>query len=228
MIFWLAIAALSALVAYAIVGRGAMRYALAYVLGTASGLPIQESDIGGEGMQSEYGRAYPIVDEGDRGAPSALGAAVSASMAMAAPSVVMPFPVVPKIAAPVRAPKAVVPEIVDTIESRAHAAGVLVSPEAATQAAALSTDQAEALRRFGNILDEAVRTIPREDGWIMLTADKLRELSAKYPAMPVSALAPLDTSAATAFAGAIASGDRENAFPSSVRSSMTAPNRRLS
>jgi hypothetical protein len=215
MIFWLAVAALSALIAYAIVGRGATRYALAYVLGTASGLPIQESDIGGDDTQGGYGRAYPSFDEGDAGITNAPSTAVSASVTtMAAPSVIMPFPVVPKIPAtpPVRAPKAAVPEIIDIIESRAHAAGVLVSPEAAAQAAALSSDRSEALRRFGPILEEAVRTIPREDGWIMLTADKLHELSEKYPAMPPSALAPVDVQDAVVFAGAIASGDRESAF----------------
>jgi hypothetical protein len=227
MIFWLSIALLSALIAYAIVGKGATHYVLAYVLGTAAGVPIHEgSDAPEEDVQNGYGRAYPMD---------------ASVMAMASPAVVS-APVAPPRApialagqaAPARtyvlgsSPVAPVPTIIDVIESRAHAAGVLMSPEAAALAAGLSAERAETLRVFGDILNDAVRTIPREDGWIMLTADTLRELSVKHPVAPVPAtvgadvpgnlsLASIDESAASAFAGAVASGDRESAF-SIVRS----------
>jgi hypothetical protein len=137
-------------------------------------------------------------------------------------------------AAPVFAPASAhvagsgIPHIADVIESRAHAAGVLMSPEAVETAAALTSDRAETLKLFGSILNEAVKTIPREDGWVMLTSDRLSELTggrkpvlqASAPAVreevrayaePVS-VASVDEAAAVEFVGAVLAHDRTTAF----------------
>jgi len=66
------------------------------------------------------------------------------------------------------------------IESRANMAGVLLSPEAAKEAVMLRDDRAETLKVFGDILNEAVRTLPREDGWILLSSDRFDELAKAY------------------------------------------------
>lgn len=210
MIFWLAIGLLSALVAYAIVGKGFTRHVLAYVLGTAAGVPIPQYYSVGEHTSNDYGTAYPI----DASVVSTPAAVIS----VAAPVAVVPAPIA--VVAPVSRPKAV-PATIDIIETRAHAAGVLMSPEAASLASGLSTNKEETLAIFGDILAEAVHSIPREDGWIMLTADKLRELSAKHPtavigsdpgANVIGSFSSTTEGAASAFADAVVSGDRESAF----------------
>lgn len=69
------------------------------------------------------------------------------------------------------------PSFQEIVESRAHASGVLMSPEATVAAEELHEDQAEALKIFGEILNEAVRTLPREDGWILLSSDRFEDLA---------------------------------------------------
>jgi hypothetical protein len=126
-----------------------------------------------------------------------------------------------------------IPQLHDVVESRAHAAGVLMSPEAVVAASELSGDRQTALRIFGDILNESVRSIPREDGWVMLTSDlfeqmKATVLSAEPPLDSAQAVAPVqapvtkttgaakpasvDEAAASEFAGAILSGDRDTAY----------------
>ncbi len=232
MIFWLAIGLLSAMIAYFIVGKGGMRSFLVYVLGGVAGVPIQktESERREEEHTPDYGRSYPELRHEEESARAYENAAAP-QVPTLEPTVHISAPPMPrsyvigsshtdtKLAGSFASTET--PDISALLESRAHAAGVLMSPEAVALAAALSGDRAEVLRIFGDILNEAVKTIPREDGWIMLTADRLRELSAKprwdvpatsYAAPAETAPGSIDESAASAFAGAILSGDRDSAF----------------
>ncbi|MBI3573906.1 hypothetical protein HY090_02550 [Candidatus Kaiserbacteria bacterium] len=208
MIFWLSIVLLSATIAYFIAGKDSMRYLLAYVLGGVAGVPMRDIEREREAEREEmYGAPYPSFDE----------------EAVQELSVVQPTPTPPlaTYAAPVfKVAEPVLPDVASVIESRAHAAGVLMSPEAVTLAIDLSPNRAEALRMFGDVLKEAVRTLPREDGWIMLTADRLNALRGnKVEIKPVASVgtvlrppASIDESAAAVFAGAVVSGNRESAF----------------
>lgn len=85
-----------------------------------------------------------------------------------------------------------IPELADVVESRAHGAGVLISPEAVTSALSLSKDRGEVLRVFGEILNEAVRVLPREDGWVMLTSERFDEI-AMTVTRPVTLATPTST-----------------------------------
>ena len=128
-----------------------------------------------------------------------------------------------------------IPPITNAIEARAHAAGVLLSPEALRDVIALSDNRSETLRQFGRILDEAVRTLPREDGWIMVTSEVLKTLSASVltpaaaptptpvaapaptaPTMPAEAqtqtAAAVSDSVVSKLAGDILSGKRDDVF----------------
>lgn len=69
-----------------------------------------------------------------------------------------------------------IPALASVLESRAHAAGVLLSPEALQRALALAPERAETLRLFGDVLNKALQTIPREDGWILLSSEKMTSL----------------------------------------------------
>ncbi len=227
MIFWLAVGLLSALIAYFIVGKGGVRSLLAYILGGVTGLPIQEHEE--RQNWAMYGTHYPVTDSETPYDGESVSAPRPAALA-AVPGPVSPRNYVigseeQKPAAPPAPVSALAqePDIHAVLESRAHAAGVLMSPEAVTLAAELSAGRQEALRLFGDLLNEAVKTIPREDGWIMLTADRLQALSAKQKmsqAVPAWYATPphtvpsgsLDEHAASEFAGAVLSADRENAF----------------
>lgn len=68
----------------------------------------------------------------------------------------------------------------EVIEARAHASGVLMSPEAVESALKLREDREETLKVFGEILNEAVRTLPREDGWILFSSDRFDDLASQY------------------------------------------------
>ena len=68
----------------------------------------------------------------------------------------------------------------DIIEARANAAGILLSPEAMKAALAMSDNQDEVLARFNDIVTDAVATLPREDGWILLSSDRFDDLAHKY------------------------------------------------
>jgi hypothetical protein len=207
-IFWLAIAGLSAFVAYGITGPGSLRHVMAYVLGGFVGVPVRyaEEAEGEADTHRIHNRPYPSFEE-----ESSLYENGHASVA--APAPVHTAPVAP---VSMKHPRTPIPALQDVIESRAHAAGVLMSPEAVALAADISRDRTETLRRFGAVIDEAVKTIPREDGWIMLTTDRLQAILSANPApvlpdehMP---LAGVDEHAAVEFAGAVVSGDRTNAF----------------
>jgi hypothetical protein len=239
MIFWTAIALLSALIAYFIVGQGGIRYLLAYISDLA-GVPSlkaieeREEAQGTETREDVYGVAYPEFEAADRSGTQYLES-VSAPVMTAPvrmPAAVIPAPMPALVAEPVQSPvkESGIPSLTGVIESRAHAAGVLVSPEAVAAAAKLSPDRAEALVIFGDILNKAIQTIPRDDGWVMLTSDRFETVrdtvmakrksdGIKAPAAfnvePIEAGAPLATatdSAASEFVGAILSKDRDTAF----------------
>jgi hypothetical protein len=232
-LFWFAVALLAALIAYFALGRRGFVNMFSGHIASIAGVPT-ESDIRhtlearGELVSS------PEVEQ--------------VTMSTAAPtlqfaSLPMTAPVSTSVAtsAPAQTLGEGIPSLEDVIESRAHAAGVLMSPEAVTSAVALSTDRTEVLKIFGTVLNDAVRTLPREDGWIMLTSDRLDTLAEKIApattvAPAVSTIASVMQSAppkaasvvqstsntaeeasASAFVGAVVSGNRELAF-SIVRS----------
>ena len=119
------------------------------------------------------------------------------------------------------------PESIESlIESRAHSAGVLLSPEALSMATYLGGSKEETLEIFGELLNEAVRIIPREDGWILISSDRFEQLSnsrgvdepiheTKTVASVISET--ISESIHTRIVAAILSGDRDTAF-SLVRS----------
>ncbi len=239
-LFWLAIGLLSALIAYFVAGKGGIRYLVSYAGGLSTQRPHTPAEVHEHQREAVYGAPYPTPDL----LAMHQSASIAAPIKTAAPVPTYKTEALPPVehlladVAPVtsRAPAPAVdgiPNISDVIESRAHAAGVLMSPEAVSLAAAVSSDRAESLRVFGNILNEAVRTVPRENGWVMLTTDRFTELAGKEKgvnAVPPSAAAfsapepvkvaadvatrnsPVDTAAAAAFAGAIVAGNRDTAF----------------
>jgi hypothetical protein len=113
-----------------------------------------------------------------------------------------------------------VPALESVIESRAHASGVLISPEALAEVVRFSSDRAETLQRFGDILNQAVRTLPREDGWILLSSDRLATLSgsAKKGTVHPEALQEVASAEAVSphaserIVRAVLSGMRDDAF----------------
>jgi hypothetical protein len=125
-----------------------------------------------------------------------------------------------------------IPQIHDVIESRAHAAGILMSPEAVVLAGEMSADRGTSLKLFGDVLNEAVRTLPREDGWIMLTSDRFEVIKSTVLSLPTDVVVSgpiiaeqatrpvpvtmkpvtVDEAAASEFVGAILSGDRDTAY----------------
>ncbi|MES2135390.1 MAG: hypothetical protein V4449_04070 [Patescibacteria group bacterium] len=235
-LFWLAIGLLSAFAAYFVAGKGGIRYILGYAGGRFIPQHQSPAEVHEHQREALYGTPYPNADiPVHQTAPAFTESVAPAPVAYRAPVA----PVVPAFTAAVVVPPpqaktpAVdgVPDVRDVIESRAHAAGVLMSPEAVTLAVSASPDRVEALRIFGNILNEAVRTVPRENGWVMLTTDRFADLAGTEKGTPIvpptaSAFAPsepapisvdtptktIDTAGASAFAGAVALGNRDVAF----------------
>ena len=214
MLFWLAVVLWSVGITYIFMGKGSMQFVAERVMSLAG--------MSGYAPQYDYDREDMSYENGH-------DATYNQSVAYAPPvpqPAVAPAPTQREEAHTTRTQVAVdgLPALSDVIESRAHAAGVLLSPEAVVLVSTLHTDRAEALRVFGDILNEAVRTIQREDGWILLSADRVRELiqsvahiealpTAAIPVAPQSSVAPvLDDSAITRFVGALLSGDRDTAF----------------
>lgn len=220
LLFWLAVALFSAIVAYYVVGKGSMQFVYAHIAkmtGVPMGSTVYEFQNEEPTYEETYGPPHPAVEV--EPAPVVLSA-----VAAPAPKVVM------TAATAYSAPEpSGIPEIENVIESRAHAAGVLMSPESVQLTSELSNDRAQALVMFGNILNEAVKTLPREDGWIMMTSDRFETLAGKQgtanavSSAPVSAPTPVsapvetlaasaDEASAVAFAHAVLSNDRETAF----------------
>ncbi len=172
-LFWLSVGLLSAFVAYFIVGKESVRFLVLFAAGLL-GFRSKEEPIALQAAHSDniYGAPYPAF------APISAATAVAPAMSLAdAQANGQSVDGIPALA--------------DVIESRAHAAGILISPEAVAMAAKLSEDRGDCLRTYGEILNQAVRTMPREDGWIMLNTDRFESLRAEIekPAQ-VSPLTP--------------------------------------
>lgn len=182
-IFWSAVALFAAMVSYYLVGQTSIQSMLSYVTGLA-GVPTEE-EIERAGRADErakiYGPEYPAFQEADMNQHD--------SAYLQSSAVAMPIPAAAPVAQTVLSEEAPssprpqspvvdgIPALVDVMESRAHAAGILISPEATEAALSLSPDRAEALKIFGDILNQAVQTTPREDGWVMLTKERFSALS---------------------------------------------------
>lgn len=184
LLFWISIGLLAAIATYFVMGRGGVQF----VVGNSMTL------VGfGNYREEEYDRdvmprAVPDQlrqSEPRRDSAAYNGSEYSASVAAA------PLYVAPALQ-PTRAVVDGIPDMADVVESRAHGAGVLMSPEAVQMAVQLSKDRGEALRVFGDILNEAVKVLPREDGWIMLTSERFEELRGTTPA-PVTLASPAST-----------------------------------
>lgn len=236
-LFWLAIGLLAALIAYMIAGRGGIRY----LYSRLNNFPlVRNNNLSNHSRTREhmYGASYPsVTSHGDVSKQNDVGAAPRYETETLTPLTITPTSALVKTDPVVERQqyseeptvKAVngIPVITDVIESRAHASGVLMSPESVLIASEYSSDRAETLLFFGEILNEAVRTIPRENGWIMLTADRFSELADKNPKKKAStketvASVPevppkvkevtIDDTAASTFAKAVLQGDRTSAF----------------
>ncbi len=247
--FWLSVALLAAMIAYFVVGKNTMRGMLAYAT-EIMGVPTEEDVV------SVYDRDREEMAHAEPTSEKNSGEEYSASVSRASPhawafptpvekkhstvspvtlhtenSIIASLPTTQDLAqagffAEEDVTEIGVPSLPDVIESRAHAVGVLISPEAVSVASELSSDRAEALSLFGALLDEAVRTLPREDGWIMLTNDRFSALREKTQnatsAIPVvsteaaevrtSEAKTTDEAAAIAFTLSIVSGDRDTAY----------------
>jgi len=246
MIFWIAIALFSALIAYFIAGQGGIRYLLAYVSDLA-GVPSlkaveeRENEFGAVRPNGDvYGVAYPELETADRSGTQYLESVAAPVMVPVRPPATPMVPArvasAPVTTTPVKESdlpaQTGIPPLTSVIESRAHAAGVLISPEAVAAATKLSPDRADALVIFGDILNRAIQSIPRDDGWVMITSDRFEtvrnDVMAKRKANGIAAPAPFNVepiemrttaapstandSAAGEFVGAILSGDRDTAF----------------
>jgi uncharacterized repeat protein (TIGR01451 family) len=192
--FWLSVGVLAAALTYFVMGQGGINFILGRTFAVA-GVGVydkyQEVD---RTLPNQFGGRTVVSNEVDQYEGGFAGTGVYATSVMTAMPTyapVAPVAVPTPVAAP--APVAVAPEpkraavdgipdMHDVIESRAHAAGVLMSPEAVALALKLSADRGEALRMFGDILNEAVRTLPREDGWVMLTSDRFESFAGTAPA----------------------------------------------
>ncbi|MFQ5541149.1 MAG: hypothetical protein ACE5F4_02800 [Candidatus Paceibacteria bacterium] len=209
-LFWAAVAAWSVGVAYIILGKESMRLVADRLLlfaGVASATHPDEQALEDERYETaeeeraadEKGREGLGFTYSVQPSPEAEAAGRFNAVLPSAPESHMPKPET----APALAVEAEeeqhngIPALADVVESRAHAAGVLLSPEAVELAATLDADRATTLRLFGKLLNEAVRTIPREDGWILLSATRMRAL-AKEVAEDVSSVAEAGTGTATA------------------------------
>ncbi len=116
-----------------------------------------------------------------------------------------------------------IPDLMDVLESRANAAGVLVSGDTFHTVAELSNERSEVLKLFGDILNEAVKTLPRQDGWIHLSLPTLETIVSSLtlsigtatpkPLTPFTSKSRIITdSAAERIVQAIVTGSRDEAF----------------
>ncbi len=153
-IFWGAVGMIAALATYFVVGQAGMQAVLALTL-SASGVPVIQPTRRPRAQLIAHDDE-DVDDEVDHDA----------------------LPVTPIVTQSPVQNQTGIPELAEVIEQRAHGAGVLMSPEAVQSATELSTDRGESLKMFGEILNQAVKTIPREDGWILLTSDRFNDISA--------------------------------------------------
>lgn len=184
--FWLSVGFLAAAATYFVMGRGGVHFVLGSSLTAVGFGKYNAYERDEEVAQSR--RVPDTFKAEERRSDSAAynGNGYVASTMAPAHTAVVPH-VMPMPAA--KPATDGIPDLADVVESRAHAAGVLMSPEAVQAALALSTDRGETLRIFGDILNKVVQTLPREDGWIMLTSDRFDELADTTPA-PVTLATP--------------------------------------
>lgn len=226
--FWLAVMLWSAGIAYIIIGKGGLRFVAerVFALAPQEATQYQTYDYTGDTNSTIPESTHPSIDALE---------APSSDTHLRASAVAAPMPFAPAVSPTAPEPKSPandgIPALSDVLESRAHAAGILLSPEALISAQNLAPSRSETLQRFGDILNAAVRTLPREDGWILLSSDRFNELAGSadvspVPAVRVSAPAPsaqtttgsvsaegvLAESAANTLVRAILSGDRDGAF----------------
>lgn len=227
-LFWLAVILWSFGMTYLFMGKESLRLIAGRFL---PGMTVH--DTRAEDGEYEYDASEDpaTLESGHKHAGQTVNAAIAPAPSYAiAPSVIAPpapaseAPALPGITR-VEAIEGI-PPLAAVIESRANAAGVLLSPEAVALANGLEASRHETLVRFGAILNEAVRTMPREDGWIILSAERLRSLAgstigdepkgAPAAALPVveqkREASPLDETAANRFVSAVLAGDRDSAF----------------
>jgi len=182
--FWLAVAIWSVGLTYLFFGKGGMRFVAQRVFASAAfnNQRYEEYDYSDSETVSTESNEYVYAPSPTYDAPQPEASTpVNASTVFASSvpaTTTMQIPSATTVAPEPKAPaNDGVPELKDVIESRAHAAGVLLSPEATVLATQLSPDRAETLKKFGDILNRAVQTIPREDGWILLSSDRMNEIA---------------------------------------------------
>ena len=221
-LFWIAVALWSVGVAYIIIGKESMRFVAERIMSFMR-LPIPKysrtEDVYHDSLDEYASPVFaPSVSQSIASAPY-----ITPPSAVSAPTLASEEHTAPN--APHQSAIDGLPDITDVIESRAHATGVLLSPEAVAIVKALHSERAEALRLFGELLNDAVRTIPREDGWILLSAERVNALIKKTstPDTPQPArqeveahkpsVAPaLNDAAVNRFVIMLVSGDRDGAF----------------
>lgn len=197
MLFWLAVALWSAGIAYVLMGRQGMRLIAEKVFSFA---PAVGYDEGAYAETVTDVAEAPLPDQ-----PSVMTSAIALPMTPAVMVTPMPASSIPTVTDGI-------PHLADVIETRAHAAGVLLSPEALTMAMALATDRAECLRIFGDILNDAVKSVPREDGWILLSSDRFADIVQRFSVHTPAPLRVASAEGASRIADAIIRGDRDAAF----------------
>ena len=200
--FWVAVGLLAAIATYFIMGAGGLRLVLGGALANATGVDYTRKSDDDEYEMSPRTSAHQD------------SAAYVASVA--APVMAMP---VTRPAAPATDG---IPEISDVIESRAHGAGVLMSPEAVAMTLELSKDRGEVLQQFGEILNKAVKTLPSEDGWIMMTSERFAELADATPKVVPMATADVTPSVESILAS-VMQAPAVAAQPTAVEMPMSAP-----
>ncbi|MEN9390014.1 MAG: hypothetical protein RLZZ283_114, partial [Candidatus Parcubacteria bacterium] len=152
LIFWLAVAGIAGLITYGVMGRAGVSQLVESIALAAA--PAQYT----ENVDTRYVQNGNGYTQGDS---ATYVASVAAPVAVAEP--VQTYQAMP---------------ISEIIEGRAHAAGVLMSPEAVMTASTLGESNETTLQKFGVLLDAAIRLYPREDGWVLLTSDRMTELMA--------------------------------------------------
>ncbi|MEK7613504.1 MAG: SpaA isopeptide-forming pilin-related protein [Patescibacteria group bacterium] len=185
-LFWLSVVVWSIGISYVVLGKQSMQF----IAGKVFTFAPQRADRHEEDQEYvAYDNAEHYETEHAHPAPVATLAIHQSTLAHAPSRAISPSVMTPPAPVPVAAPVAVdgIPELAEVVESRANAAGVLLSPEARAAVLTLSTDRAQTLRVFGDILNEAVRTIPREDGWVLLSSDRLHAIITAQNATIVSA-----------------------------------------
>ena len=230
-IFWLAVTVWSFGIAYVLAGRGSMRYIMNQFFNTAPAFVYRALDRKQEVRyeDSTY-EAYNAEDEYFNQSVTAVDEpTVSTPVANPTSQGLTPH-VLHQPAGEKETPNHDVidgiPHIADVLESRANAAGVLLSPEALQSAEGLADSREEILKIFGAVIDQAVRTLPREDGWILISSDTLQKLIRETSESGVSvsktqfsgevhapqATEAVSESIVTRLTGDILSGNRDTAF----------------